>query len=431
VNLHRFETGFGPHVFLADGSRIYAIDAALARSIDDAAGDAAATQDLLSRYGLLAAEPAIGPAPLADPPLQSLSLAVAQRCNLACGYCYAQGGAFGGEAKAMPWEVAQSAVRLLIEGATPGERVTLAFLGGEPMTNRTVVRRATEYAAEQAGRRGVRIGFAITTNATLLREDDAAFFAQYSFAVTVSLDGIAAVHDTLRPFKGGQGSYARAMERLRPLLAARPGVKIFVRATVTPRNLRLRETLEGLAEAGFDSIGFSPMLAGPDGGEALGEHDLAVLLEQMIDCGRTFERHILAGRDHPFSNMHTAMWEIHRGTHRPYPCGAGAGYFGVSADGDLAACHRFVDDPAGAMGSIASGIDRTAQGAWLTTRFVDRQEPCRRCWARYLCGGGCHHEVIHRGRPACDLIRGWLHYCLQAYVAILEGRPDYFAAPRG
>jgi uncharacterized protein len=35
-----------------------------------------------------------------------------------------------------------------------------------------------------------------------------------------------------------------------------------------------------------------------------------------------------------------------------------------------------------------------------------------------LCGGGCHHEVIHRGRPACDYIRGWLHYCLEAWLRL-------------
>jgi uncharacterized protein len=23
-------------------------------------------------------------------------------------------------------------------------------------------------------------------------------------------------------------------------------------------------------------------------------------------------------------------------------------------------------------------------------------------------------------------VRGWLHYCLQAYVRLLEARPDYF-----
>jgi uncharacterized protein len=57
---------------------------------------------------------------------------------------------------------------------------------------------------------------------------------------------------------------------------------------------------------------------------------------------------------------------------------------------------------------------------------VDLAEPCQRCWARYLCGGGCYHEVSRRGRVACDYIRGWLHFCLESYVQLLERRPDYF-----
>ncbi len=79
--------------------------------------------------------------------------------------------------------------------------------------------------------------------------------------------------------------------------------------------------------------------------------------------------------------------------------------------------------------SLANGeeaSDKDRQSAWLAERHVHTQEPCSSCWARYLCGGGCHHEVIHRGRPACDYIRGWLHYCLQAYVRLLERRPDFF-----
>jgi uncharacterized protein len=152
------------------------------------------------------------------------------------------------------------------------------------------------------------------------------------------------------------------------------------------------------------------------------------MLENMIACGTEFEEKIMEGKRYPFSNMFTAMREIHRGTHRPYPCGAGAGYLGVSASGELAACHRFVEDDKGHFGNLQEGVDLKKQRSWLTERHVHRQEPCNSCWARYLCGGGCHHEVIHRGRPACDYIRGWLHYTLQAYVRILNKRPDYFSA---
>ncbi|MGE3537903.1 MAG: SPASM domain-containing protein [Candidatus Tectimicrobiota bacterium] len=152
------------------------------------------------------------------------------------------------------------------------------------------------------------------------------------------------------------------------------------------------------------------------------------MLHQMITCGREFERRVQHGQPYPFANMVSAMREMHRGTHRPYPCGAGAGYAGVAADGSLAACHRFVANPDGFMGTLIDGVDRLRQERWLSTRHVHRQEPCRSCWARYLCGGGCHHEVMQRGRLACGYIRGWLHYCLQAYVRLLEECPEYFAS---
>jgi len=292
------------------------------------------------------------------------------------------------------------------------------------------VRDATELAVTLARAKGAIAKFSITTNGTLLRPQDGEFFERHGFAVTVSLDGVGAVHDRLRPFKNGRGSYERAIENVMPLLAMQRRMQISARVTVTPDNLNLREALDGFAELGFGSVGFSPVLRSPTGKSQLRESDFQVLLEQMIACGREFERRTLRGEPYPFANLHSAMREIHRGTHRPYPCGAGAGYFGVSADGGMFACHRFVDDEAGAMGNVETGVDRARQRQWLEDRLVDRQEPCRSCWARYLCGGGCHHEVIARGRPACDFIRGWLEYCLQTYVRLSVLRPDYFGGPR-
>jgi uncharacterized protein len=322
----------------------------------------------------------------------------------------------------MTRETADQAVDLLISGAAPGARLNLAFLGGEPLVNRTVLQAVTRRAAGLARHHGVTMTFSITTNGTLLTEADAAFFEEFGFAVTVSLDGPAEVHDTLRPYKSGRGSFDRVMANVRPLLARQRRMQVTARVTVTPKNLALRETLDQFLAEGFHSVGFSPLLRSPNGGDEMQAGTLEVMLGEMIDCGREFERRSLAGERYAFANMVNAMKEIERGTHRPYPCGAGAGYLGVSADGDLAACHRFVGDDEGAMGSLVDGVDRQRRAVWLTERHVHRQEPCRDCWARYLCGGGCHHEVISRGRPACDYIRGWLHYCLEAYLR-LSARP--------
>ncbi len=320
--------------------------------------------------------------------------------------------------------VAEQSVDLLVGGAAPGARVNLAFLGGEPLANRTLLVDTTRRARKLADERGVHLSFSITTNGTLVTEADGELFEEHGFAVTVSLDGPRKTHDALRPFVSGKGSFDRIMDNVRPLLRRQRRMQVSARVTVTPRNLRLRETLDLLVAEGFHGVGFSPMLRSPTGADELVREDLEAVLAAMIECSDEFERRSRLGERYPFSNLLTALREIERGTHRPYPCGAGAGYLGVAADGALAACHRFVGDEAGAMGSLSTGVDAARRADWLASRHVHRQEPCRSCWARYLCGGGCHHEVIARGRPACDYIRGWLHHCLGVYLrASAPGAP--------
>jgi len=101
-------------------------------------------------------------------------------------------------------------------------------------------------------------------------------------------------------------------------------------------------------------------LSAPGGGGEIRRYDFVQMQDAMIECGRALERRLIAGERYPFANMINAMREIHRGSHRPYPCGAGAGYLAVSADGELAACRRFVGDAEGAMGTLAS-VDRGRQ----------------------------------------------------------------------
>lgn len=423
---HLVGTGQGVLLLIPDGTRIYDIDEQTAAMLDRARrGTDRELAGMLEKLGLRGPG-YVDDAPPPAPPVRALSLAVAQKCNLGCTYCYAQQGSFGGPARQMPDHTALRAVELLFGEVGPGERVNLSFLGGEPLLNRATIHAATERALALAAERGAQVGFSITTNGTRLGSQDADFFEEHGFAVTVSLDGVGATNDALRPFRSGRGTFEAVMANVAPLLRRQRRMQVSARVTVTPRNLELAATLEHFIALGFHSVGFSPLLRSPTGRQEMGAADLEAMLAQMIDCARECERRVIAGERYPFANMINALRELHRGTHRPYPCGAGAGYLGVSAEGELAACHRFVGDEDGGMGDLAGGVDRERQARWLATRHVHRQSPCRECWARYMCGGGCHHEVIRRGRPACDYIRGWLHHCIGAYGRLLSARPDYF-----
>jgi len=178
-------------LFVVDGSRLYDIDAGTLSEVREAMGrDGLSVGVLLAELGV-EAWPQI-PAPPDDPPVRALSLAVAQKCNLGCTYCYAEQGGFGESPKDMPISTSLDSVRLLLADATKGDRVSLAFMGGEPLRNRGVLQETTLFAASEAARRGVTIGFSVTTNGTLLTKEDADFFEDHGFAVTVSLDGFAA-----------------------------------------------------------------------------------------------------------------------------------------------------------------------------------------------------------------------------------------------
>ena len=428
AHAHLIKGAKNSQLFLPNGSRLVAIPAELEERIEALLKiqDEQAMQYELVALGL-DAPPYITDEALQSPPLHAISLAIAQKCNMGCTYCYADQGDFGGPTRSMPLDTAKKSIDMLFEPRKAGDTVQVTFLGGEPLMNRQDLRKTTEYAAEQASKKGIKVNFSLTSNGTLMREEDASFFEEYGFAVTISLDGSKEVHNQLRPMKNGAGSFDTIIKKIQPLLALQKNMQVSVRATVTPEEVNLAQALDDFIDMGFHSVGFSPLLRSSNGKNEMSKTDLERLLSGMIECGLKFEQAVLQGKRYPFLNMVNALKEISKGTHRPYPCGAGAGYMGVSAEGDLFACHRFVNDDEGKMGNLTTGIDSDLQNSWLKTRHVHQQSPCGSCWARYLCGGSCHHEVIEKGRTACDYIRGWLYFAIQSHDRINRLVPDWQA----
>ena len=433
AELRLFTSSRGTHAFVVDGSRIYDLDpdtaARVGRSLETA--DAGAASDAFRLFDIPVGDTGrrIDGRPLRPPPLHALSLNVAQACNMSCHYCYADAGTFGGRARTMSPETAEAAVDNLIRESEPGASLVLGFMGGEPLLNRAVVHHATRYAARRAVAAGRHMRFSITTNGTVITPDDVTLFTRFPFSVQISIDGSRAVNDAARPMNNGSSSYERILEGLHLFASVGRPRLLAARVTVTPRTGDLLPILEHLLGLGFDEVGFAAVLVSPSPAHAFAAADFPMFLARMLACGEYALARLVAGEAARFANFETALREIHRGSHRPYPCGAGAAYLSANADGELFACHRLVDDARFAMGDIREGSDVAARAAHLARSHVDRMEPCRDCWARYLCGGGCYHEVSRRGRPGCDYIRGWLEFCLSAYVEVSELRPEFFSAP--
>jgi uncharacterized protein len=405
--------GAEPAVFLTGGSMLFDIDQSL---LDALARD---EPDALAELRALTAPSPDLPQTLA--PVAALSLNVAQSCNLACTYCYADEGRFGGRPRMMESTVAFAAIDQLMAQAR--RRVTVGFIGGEPFLNRRLINDAVAYAKASAARAGLVVGFSVTTNATLLTGDDLRLLRDEAFTVTVSLDG-PPTQNRHRPNRQQSDSTATALAGIAPLLAQPGRARISARASLTRGDIDIADRLDWLGASGFAQIGVSPVRTGPSIALRLREEDWPQLLNRMIEAADIELERVFAGALPRFSNLWTVLSAIHRGSARPLPCGSAATYLSVDVDGTFASCHRTIGDAAFRMGSVGEGFDTEGRQLFLSTRAVDRQEPCRSCWARYLCGGGCHAEVAAVGRAGCDYIRGWLDYGLRTYRNVAARRPE-------
>ena len=425
----RIVPGEASLVYLVRGSQLFAVDPTIAAALSQ--GDREATNSLRAFSDTIPR--ALAPSE-ALPVWNALSLNVAQSCNLACDYCYADEGRFGGRSRMMQPSVAIAAVSRFLNSACAG-RVTVGFIGGEPFLNRAAMHAAVDCAIDIAQARHLDLRFSVTTNGTLLTNDDIDFLRRNRFAVSVSVDGSERANDAHRRARDGSGSFERIRKTIRPLLEDPRGCKVAARATLTRDDLDVLDRLDHLEAMGFAEVGVSPLRTSPTADLALQAEDWPVLLSQMRRAGERERERVLSGLPLRFSNLHVAMVQIHRGHASPLPCGAGANYLSANAEGEFYTCHRTIDDGRFYLGNLQSGPSTRTRAAFLSKRHVDHQEPCRTCWARYLCGGGCHAEVIASGRQGCDYIRGWLEYCMQFYHwalshTLITYAPHFLSEPR-
>ena len=299
-------------LLVTNGSRLYDVGRDVLDQLDAAArvGDSTVEQ-LLRDYGLVAAD-FVDDTPVQSPPLHALSLAVAQKCNLGCTYCYAGQGDFGGAGRGTcHWR--PRARGRAARGSRPhrAKRVNLAFLGGEPLVNRPVLRAATEYAARLAATRGVRVSFSITTNGTLLTEDDAEFFERHGFAVTVSLDGLRTATIASARSRTAAAASTGSWTASRRSSRTQQRMQVSARVTVTPANLAPARDASTTFSRSDSTASASRRCCARR--PARGEMDRPIstsMLESMIACGLEFERRVALGERYAFANMVNAMREI-------------------------------------------------------------------------------------------------------------------------
>jgi uncharacterized protein len=311
-------------------------------------------------------------------PLATLVLNVTNKCNLTCTYCYEYGadrltngkGSEGAGKARMSDDTARQSIDFLMRNSGDRPQVSITFFGGETLLNFPAIVAATEYAEERARAHRKRVHYSLTTNATLLTDEVVDFLTKHRFGITVSIDGDQKEHDRHRTFRGGAGSFDTIAPRIRHLVAtnkARKGRSIGARVTLTAGAAPVADTYRFLTqEIGFDEVGFAPVTAGLGRSYALGEAGYERLLREFGELAEDYVAAANRGDAHGFANLGDLLRELHQGVNKAHPCGAGLGLLGVSTEGELGLCHRFVESKSHAVGHVSTGVDEGFRTTFLT-----------------------------------------------------------------
>jgi len=359
-----------------------------------------------------------------------VSFNISHRCNMRCGYCFGDGGCYGGPKTNMKKEILEAGIDYLFANCGDLPYCIISFFGGEPFLNWEMMRLGILYARSIANRRNVEIAFFITTNGTLLTEKKLDFLNRQRVKLVVSIDGPKGIHDRERKFIGGLGSYDVVERNIKIILQKYPRIDIQVRPTITSKSCGEVEKIYHH----FKSIGIEKMHARPESRSGnrsgLSVDDYRLFSSGMESLTRAMIDASNNGEYWGVINVLKFLNMLYFSVVKHDYCGAGVSIISISPDGSVFPCPRFTGEKEFLLGNILIGLDNDKRFIFLNNS-VDNRLDCQNCWARYICGGGCLYmhwiatgDYQRNDTVWCEWTRRSIETAIKAYARLQEGDDD-------
>jgi uncharacterized protein len=299
-------------------------------------------------------------------------------CNLACTYCIQQDT----PNTRMDAETEEAAVAFVLRKVDEARsrRLTVHYIGGEPLTRKDLLLRTAARFAAAMRERGGTFDWELTTNGIGLRADFLkALLAHGTGSVKLTLDGDRETNDAARVWRSGQGTFDEVYGALLEVARECPGVSLRLggnfRAGQEASYERLLDRLERDGLRGrLEAVRFKPVvdLAPSCGSCAEGPGEAAGL----VQLGSSARRRGLAREPHAAGIDALGACEIHW-----------ANAWVIDPDGLVYRCFSLAGHPEMAIGSVrdgAAGPDRLAAARpWAS------DPGCATCPYVAACYGGC------------------------------------------
>lgn len=420
--------------------------------------------------------------------VNQLILEVTKRCNLNCRYCvysgiYEQSRLH--ENTDMNWEMAKTGLDFMIQhgGKDPDDHMTkrsrerkeietdftISFYGGEPLLNFELIRECINYSQLNAPEK--KIGYAITTNGTLLSDDIIEYFIKNGVTITISFDGPKHIHDRFRIFNNGEGTHDDVFDAINRInrivrkMSLSNTLNCVINCLITG-DMDYKELLEYFSSLEDillnDFVHFDVRLTSLTGGiekwndsypdeqikiptgfdNLIEEYKLACI-KGIYEKGKdvSFYHQLLHNFTHDsfYFNVHSRTrhqfaneYEIRENSHPGSICIVGTRRPFLTTDGRILPCERVpYDNPHMVVGHSNTGLDIDKISVLLDDFTNSTIDECRNCWCYRMCDAGCIHDNYINGifdekikLEHCTRIRAHRHSEMVGMMRLLEEHPS-------
>ncbi|KAA9387733.1 radical SAM protein [Neorhizobium galegae] len=163
-----------------------------------------------------------------------VTLSLTANCNLKCVYCYIHGGERDHN---MNSEIAEASIDFVAKNAVRRNRGSFAvtFHGeGEPTFNWSQFKQTVTYAERVAQESNLKLILSMTSNGMWSKSQFQFITARFN-SISLSIDGLQADQDMLRPTRSGKSSFETVSRNL--IALGKSKTQCGVRATITPLNV--------------------------------------------------------------------------------------------------------------------------------------------------------------------------------------------------
>ena len=265
----------------------------------------------------------------------NVSIWVSDDCNCKCDYCY--------EDKCkrhnmMSEKTALEVVNFIRSKYSPKNDQTLQIriIGGEPLLNFGVAQKLMEGIKEIFPENVI---FDITTNGTLISNENCNYISEIFSSVSISIDGLPQYHNKHRKFNNGTGTYDKVLEGFKKLDETK--TCIIGRMTITEENVSyLYQNVSHLVDLGFTVIEPVPDFTSKRWNNETGE----ILRQQFIKLV-SLQKEL---------NGSVEIRGIRSASHTPKngKCDGGITSFQISSNGDIYPCAVTVNDIRFKLGNV-------------------------------------------------------------------------------